>query len=141
MSQAKPEKEMRFIRIVIMIVTNVSLNTRKNVDNVDIINTTGTIQLIGCSTKHYQQSRLYCIKDNFHISYHYIVTLTPIIHQQWSDLLLFSFNNNKWDFKMTISLPLPTGVCKWMILNLIKIQLLIGHILTKSVPGHSGLEQ
>ena len=47
---------MRFIRIVIMIVTNVSLNTRKNVDNVDIINTTGTIQLIRFSTKHYQQA-------------------------------------------------------------------------------------
>ena len=56
MGHAKPEKEMRFIRIVIMIVTNVSLNTRKNVDNVDIINTTGTIQLIRFSTKHYQQA-------------------------------------------------------------------------------------
>ena len=61
MVQAKPEKEMRFIRIVIMIVTNVSLNTRKNVDNVDIINTTGTIQLIRFSTKQYQQSRADCI--------------------------------------------------------------------------------
>ena len=32
MSEAKPEKERRFIRILIMIVTNVSLNTPKNVD-------------------------------------------------------------------------------------------------------------
>ena len=60
MSQAKPEKEMRFIRIVIMIVTNVTLNTRKNVDNVYSINTTGTIQLIRFSTKHYYMSRAGC---------------------------------------------------------------------------------
>lgn len=59
MSQAKLEKEMRFIRIVIMIVTNVTLNTRKNVDNVYSINTTGTIQLIRFPTKHYM-SRAGC---------------------------------------------------------------------------------
>ena len=37
MSQAKREKEMIFIRIVIMIVTNVSLNTPKNVDSGEAI--------------------------------------------------------------------------------------------------------
>ena len=40
LSQAKPERDGRFIRILIMIVTNVSLNTTKNVDS------RGTIRLI-----------------------------------------------------------------------------------------------
>ena len=134
MSEAKPEKERRFIRILIMIVTNVSLNTRKNVDS------TGTIRLITFSTPYYLYSSP-IVYTNFYILYHYLLTLPLIIHRQWSKLLLFSFNNNKLDFKMILVLLTAHAVCKWMILNLIKIQLLIGHILTKSVLGHSGLGQ
>ena len=111
---------------IIIVITNVSLNAWKNVDNSDSEQLFGLWRSFRASQMEHQH---HCSTD----------------HHYHHDVLQFQsreiFTN---DLSVNIFILLCIFQCKWATnarLNLIKMQLLIVQLLTKSLPGQLEVQQ